>query len=105
MPSASPASDSTYQVLDVVVESLGSDLDGLAPWKRLQWLWQLLDGGQPGVADEDRSDDGTTGEAGGHLAPHPILRVVESTTTILFGCHPVGPNDGEKDITSSESVG
>ena len=83
----------------------GSDLDRLPSRKRLQRFGQFLDRGQQGVADQDRSHCGPTGETGGDLAPHPILRVVESPATLLLGCQPVRSDDGEEVVALGESLG
>jgi hypothetical protein len=85
MPTASPPANSAYQVLDVVVEVLGPHLEGLPTGKRLEWLGQFVDRGQFGVADQNRRHRSATFQTCGHLAPHPILRVKETTTIVFFG--------------------
>jgi hypothetical protein len=55
------------------------------------------------VADEDRSHDGTTGKTGSHLPPHPILRVVE-TTTFFLCCQPARSDDSEEELWARASA-
>jgi hypothetical protein len=57
------------------------------------------------VADQDRGHRSATCQAGRHLAPYPIVRVLETTTTITNSRQPVRSDDGEEVVALGQSLG
>jgi hypothetical protein len=92
-------------MVDVVLEPIGTHRDRLQLGDALQRLGQFFGHGQGGLSDQHRDDlDASKAETGDDLTSHPVVGVVETPATVLYGGQPVGPDDRQQDVTVSQRL-
>lgn len=105
MPPATPTPNPLDEMGDVIFEAIRADRDHLLAGQRLERLGQLFLGGQLGLTDQDRDDQHPPhAESADYLPTHPVVGVVETSTTVLLRVQPIRPDDRQQHVAAGESI-